>query len=199
MICKHCGATIPLKEDAAEGKCIFCGNTQKVKTAREEELDAAICAKKASLDELNKKIKGKHDEQLMIKKTIKLAVWAIVLFLLFLLSWHLGAERSFKRNQVILIFVSILVIPGFVGGYLGGIVLAFFLAKHTSRSSHAALVLSICTFNAYSVYMAIHFISTSNYLRVKKEIEGLTQIRNEVENEHSKLILEKENLLSQKV
>lgn len=187
MVCKRCGANIPIAENATEGKCKYCGMTQKVKTAEEENLDAQIFAKKQTLDEVSRKLKGKEDELVMIKKTLKLAITVVAVFLLFLLSWHLGAERSFKRNQVVLIFVSILVIPGFAGGYLGGIILAYYLAKRTSRSAHAALVLAICTFNGYSVYMAIHFFFTSHYKTVKQEIEGLSKIRNDILNDYNNL------------
>ncbi len=200
MKCKNCGANIPIKENATEGKCIFCGNTQKVQTAEEEKLDALICAKKKTLDECNKKLNGKIDEQALIKKTLKLAISVIVVFIIFLLSWHFGAERSFKRNQVILIFVSVLVIPGFIVGYLGGAVLSFYLAKQTSRSSHAAIVLAICTFNVYGVCIAIHYIAHSNYIRVKKEISGLTKIRDDVQNEYDTLKSTLKDLeLSQKI
>ncbi len=187
MICKRCGATIPLAENNNVGKCKFCGNEQKLKTAKEEEFDAVIFAKQASLDDFNSKLKDKYDEKAMIKKTFKMAVSIIVVFIIFLLSWHFGSERSFKRNQGILILVTIFVIPGFVVGYLGGSVLTFRLAKRTARSPHAAIVFAICTFNAYGVYVAIHFISHSRYLKVNKEIDGLTMLRDTAQKELNEL------------
>jgi hypothetical protein len=188
MTCKRCGANIPLAENATEGKCKFCGKTQKVISAEEENLDALIAVKQASFDDFSQKLKGKTEERAMLKKTLTLAIEVIVVFLIFLLSWHLGSERRFRRSQVILIFVSIFVIPGFLVGYLGGIVLAFHLAKQTSRAPHSAIVFAICSFNAYSVYMAIHFIFHSNLKRVKKEIDGLTKMKDDVKKELDELI-----------
>ncbi len=187
MICKRCGASIPLAENEKVGKCKFCGREQKLKSAEEEKFDAEIFAKQASLDDFNAKLKDKLDEKAMIKKTYKLAVHVIIVFVIFLLSWHFGSERSFRRNTGVLILVSIFVIPGFVVGYLGGSVLTYKLARRTSRSPHAAIVFAICTFNAYGVYVAIHFISHSNYLKINKEIDGLTQLRDKAQNELDKL------------
>ncbi|MBE5732795.1 MAG: hypothetical protein E7353_07180 [Clostridiales bacterium] len=187
MVCKRCGAKIPLRKNESVGKCKFCGREQKLKSAEEEKFDAEIFAKQASLDDFNAKLKDKLDEKAMIKKTYKLAVHVIIVFVIFLLSWHFGSERSFRRNTGVLILVSIFVIPGFVVGYLGGSVLTYKLARSTSRSPHAAIVFAICTFNAYGVYVAIHFISHSNYLKINKEIDGLTQLRDKAQNELDKL------------
>ena len=196
MVCKRCGAVIPLEKNATEGKCKYCGMTQKVKTAEEEKLDAQISVKQASLDDSNAKLKGKTDELAMLKKTQKLAIKVIVVFVIFLLSWHFGSERSFRRNTGVLIIATLLVVPGFTVGYLGGSVLTYHLAKRTFRSPHAAIVLAICTFNAYGVYVAIHFISHSNYNKVKKEIEGLTTMRDVAQKEVDELKAKRNELLS---
>jgi hypothetical protein len=177
MICKKCKAKIPLTDGKLEGKCAFCGTHFVVRTEEEEQLYARVEAHKASLKNFDALLKHNRDELQLLKKTTTTAIQVIALFVAFILAWHFGSERSFKSNPVVLVFVSILVVPTFIIGYLGGIVLAFKFSQQVQSAPQGAIILAICTLNVSSVVSAILFLATNRNKKAKKEHDRLTRHR----------------------
>ena len=194
MICRKCKAQIELTDGLIEGKCKFCGRPFVVKTQEEERLDDLIDEKKLALKDFDVKLKKKREELDMLKKSISVAIQVIALFVVFLLCWHYGSERSFKRNPVLLVFVSILVVPGFCLGYLYGIVLAYKFAIQTGLAPQGAIMLAICTLNVSSVVMAIRYLFITPYRKVKKQLKEYEKQREEFGNELDELIKERKSL-----
>ena len=179
MVCKKCGAQLSIKDDSLEGKCGFCGRAFVVKSKEESQLDEMIESRKLTLKDFDARLRKKRDEVDLLKRTVNMAIKIIIVFVVFILSWHFGSERSFKRNQVALIFTSVLVVPGFVVGYLGGIVLAFKFAQITTRSPQAVILFAICTLNVYSVCIAIYSLIKTPYFKAKKELAVIEKEREE--------------------
>ena len=194
MICKKCKAQIELTDNQIEGKCKFCGRHFIVKTQEEERLDDLIDEKNLTLKDFDVKLKNKREELDMLKKSISLAIQVIALFIVFLLSWHFGSERSFKRIPVLLVFVSILVVPGFCIGYLGGIVLAYKFACKTGLAPQGAIMFAICTLNVSSVVMAIRYLIISPYRKVKKQLSEYEKQRETLNNELNELLTQRQAL-----
>ena len=112
--CSVCGGTLKISEEASNAECEYCGNKIQIDSGKRETIYRIVDeAKLKELEDLQKKEeaershKEKKEKFIFKTKMILLAIWAVVVIALLVLSICTADSAGFSPYQLLLISVII--------------------------------------------------------------------------------------------